>query len=53
MRKIVLSLAVLALVASPALAGRFNKSVSVGDKAPAFAEIPAYTVAGEKTSVSQ
>jgi len=52
MRKIVLSLAVLALVASPALAGRFNKAVSVGDKAPAFAGIPATTKAGTDTSLT-
>ena len=41
MRKMFLSLAVLALVASPAFAGKFNKVVSVGDKAPTFAGIPA------------
>jgi peroxiredoxin len=52
MRKIVLSLAVLALVASPAFAGRYNKAVSAGDKAPAFSGIPAYTSSGETTSVS-
>jgi len=46
MRKIVLSLAVLALVASPALAGKFNKVISVDQKAPAFTGIPA--VQGEK-----
>jgi len=52
MRKIVLSLAVLALVASPAFAGRFNKVVSVGDKAPTFAGIPATTKAGVDTSLT-
>jgi len=41
MRKLFLSLAVLALVASPAFAGKYNKVVSVGDKAPAFSGIPA------------
>ena len=41
MRKSVLSLAVLALVASPLLAGQFNKKVSVGEKAPTFSGIPA------------
>jgi len=41
MRKMFLSLAVLALVASPALAGEFNKVITVGQKAPAFAGIPA------------
>jgi peroxiredoxin len=41
MRKLFLSLAVLALVASPALAGEFNKVISVGQKAPSFTGIPA------------
>jgi len=41
MRKLVLTLAGLALIASPAYAGKFNKSVSVGEKAPTFAGIPA------------
>jgi peroxiredoxin len=52
MRKIVLSLAFLALVASPVFAGRYNTAVSVGDKAPAFAGIPATTKAGNDTSIS-
>jgi peroxiredoxin len=42
MRKFILSLAVLALAVSPALAGKYNKKVSVGEKAPDFAGIPAY-----------
>ncbi|MCA1685664.1 MAG: redoxin family protein [Planctomycetia bacterium] len=41
MRKMVLTLAGLALIASPAFAGKFNKVVSVGDPAPTFAGIPA------------
>ena len=41
MRKIALSLAVLALVAAPALAGKYNKIVSVGEKAPDFSGLPA------------
>jgi peroxiredoxin len=41
MRKWILSLASLALIASPVLAGQFNKVISVGDKAPAFSAIPA------------
>jgi alkyl hydroperoxide reductase subunit AhpC len=41
MRKMVLSLAVLALAASTAFAGQFNKVVSVGEKAPSFEGIPA------------
>jgi len=52
MRKMVLSLAVLALVASPAFAGRYNKAVSVGEKAPAFSGIPATTKAGDDTSLT-
>lgn len=43
MRKLALSLAVLALVAAPAMAkpGKFNKVVRPGDKAPAFSDVPA------------
>jgi thiol-disulfide isomerase/thioredoxin len=52
MRKMFLSLAVLALVASPALAGKYNKAVSVGEKAPVFSGIPATTQSGEDTSIS-
>jgi len=51
MRKLFLSLAGLALVASPVLAGKFNKVVSVGDKAPTFAGIPA-TESGQDTSLT-
>jgi peroxiredoxin len=48
MRKLFLSLAALALVASPAFAGagKYNKTVAPGDPAPAFSGIPA--VMGEK-----
>jgi peroxiredoxin len=46
MRKLFLSLAALALIASPALAGKFNKKIDVGQKAPTFSGIPA--VMGEK-----
>lgn len=46
MRTLVLSLTALALSAGPALAGQYNKVVSVGEKAPAFAGIPA--VQGEQ-----
>ena len=53
MRKFVLSLAVLALVASPALAGKYNKAVEVGQKAPEFSGIPAFNpTSGEMTSLS-
>ena len=41
MRKLFLSLAALAMVASPALAGEFNKKIDVGQKAPSFSGIPA------------
>jgi len=41
MRKMVLTLAGLALIASPAFAGKFNRTVSVGQKAPTFSGIPA------------
>jgi thiol-disulfide isomerase/thioredoxin len=43
MRKSLLSLAVLALVVSPAFAGKYNKALSIGDKAPSFDGIPAVT----------
>jgi peroxiredoxin len=41
MRKFALSLVVLSLVAMPAIAGKYNKTISVGDKAPDFAGLPA------------
>jgi len=46
MRKLFLSLAALALIATPAFAGKYNKAISVGDKAPTFSGIPA--VMGDK-----
>jgi len=52
MRKMILSVAVLALVASPVFAGQFNKVVSVGQKAPTFSGIPATTMSGENTTIS-
>jgi peroxiredoxin len=51
MRKIALSFFVLALVAAPVFAGKFNKVISVGDKAPDFSGIPA-VFKGEDTSLS-
>jgi peroxiredoxin len=51
MRKIVLSLVAVAAIAVPALAGKYNKVISVGDKAPTFSGLPAYEN-GELTSVS-
>ena len=41
MRHWLLSLAAFALIASPAFAGKYNKVVSVGEKAPTFSGIPA------------
>jgi len=41
MRKTFLTIAALGLMASPVFAGKFNKTVSVGEKAPTFAGIPA------------
>jgi peroxiredoxin len=51
MRKIALSLVVLSLVAIPVFAGKYNKKISVGDKAPVFSGIPAIQN-GEETSIS-
>ena len=48
MRKWIVSLAALALVAAPAVAGKYNKVVSVGDKAPAAAAVPAVSADGSK-----
>lgn len=52
MRKLVLSLAVLALVASPAFAGKFNKKIDIGQKAPDFSGIEAIDGKGGTTSLS-
>jgi len=52
MRKIALSLVVLALVAIPVFAGKYNKVITVGQKAPIFTGIPALTPSGEETSIS-
>jgi peroxiredoxin len=46
MRQWTLSLAVVALIAGTAFAGKFNTKVSIGDKAPAIAGVTA--VAGDK-----
>ena len=51
MRKVLLSLVAVAAIAIPALAGKYNKVVSVGDKAPTFSGLPAIHN-GEDTSVS-
>jgi len=51
MRKVLLSLVVISAIAIPALAGKYNKAVSVGDKAPTFSGLPA-VYNGEESSVS-
>jgi len=51
MRKVLLSLAVVCLVAVSAFAGKYNKVVSIGDKAPTFSGLPAVQN-GEDTSLS-
>jgi len=53
MRKSVLSLAVVFVASAVALAapGKFNKKVSVGEKAPVFSGIPA-VMGSEETSIS-
>jgi peroxiredoxin len=51
MRKVVLSFVAVSAIALPALAGKYNKVVSVGDKAPTFSGLPA-VYNGEDTSVS-
>jgi len=51
MRKVLLSLAVVCLVAVSAFAGKFNKVISVGDKAPVISGLPAIQN-GEETSFS-
>ncbi len=53
MRKVLLSFAVIGLVAASALAGpgKYNTKVAVGDKAPDFSGLPA-VANGEDTSVS-
>jgi peroxiredoxin len=52
MRKLVLSFAALALVASPAFAGKYNKKINIGQKAPDFAGVEAVDGKGGTTSVS-
>jgi peroxiredoxin len=52
MRHWILSLAGLALITGTALAGQYNKAISVGDKAPAFSGIPASTKTGGDTTLS-
>jgi len=51
MRKVLLSLAAVSLFTLPAMAGKYNKVISVGDKAPTFSGLPAIHN-GEDTSLS-
>src|ERR1700722_17659604 len=51
MRKTFLTIAALGLLASPVFAGKFNKTVSVGEKAPTFAGIPAL-MSGQDASLT-
>jgi len=51
MRKFALSLVVLSLVAVPVFAGKYNRFITVGQKAPDFSGIPA-VANGEDASVS-
>ncbi len=51
MRKVLFGLVAISAIAIPALAGKYNKVVSVGDKAPAFSGLPAIQN-GEQVSVS-
>ncbi len=51
MRNVLLSLVVVSLVALPAFAGKYNKVISVGQKAPDFSGIPAVQN-GEDTSLT-
>lgn len=51
MRKTLLSMFALAVIATPAFAGKYNKVLSIGQKAPDFSGIPAVKD-GQDTSLS-
>ena len=51
MRKVLFSLVAISAMAIPALAGKYNTAISVGDKAPGFSGLPAIQN-GEQVSVS-
>jgi thiol-disulfide isomerase/thioredoxin len=51
MRKVLLSLVAVSLIAIPAFAGKYNTVISVGDKAPNFSGLPAVSN-GEECSLS-
>lgn len=52
MRKLVLSLFALAVMAAPTFAGEYNKKVDIGQKAPDFSGIQAAEPNGETTSLT-
>ncbi|MGE3822234.1 MAG: thioredoxin family protein [Isosphaeraceae bacterium] len=52
MRKLVLSVAALALLATPAFAGKYNAKIDIGQKAPDFSGIEAIDGKGGTTSLS-
>lgn len=49
MRKTLLSLSMLAIFAAPALAGDYNKTITIGQKAPSFDGLPAVMGSEEST----
>ena len=51
MRKVLLSLVVVSLVAIPVFAGKYNKVITVGQKAPDFSGLPAVSN-GEDSSLT-
>jgi peroxiredoxin len=52
MRKVLFSMALVALVIPAFAADHYNKAVKVGQKAPAFSGIPALAPNGEESSIS-
>jgi peroxiredoxin len=52
MRKFALGLVVLSLIAMPAIGGKYNKAISIGDRAPDFAGLPALNADGTDTSLT-
>jgi len=52
MRKLILAVAALAVLGSPAFAGKYNKKIDIGQKAPDFSGIQAIDSKGGTTSLS-
>lgn len=52
MRKVLLTLAMVAMAAPAFAAEGYNKKVKIGDTAPAFSGIPAYAPNGEEASLT-